>query len=156
MRYMWAWRAGLNIFVGAFFVVICLVGAVVIAREGLTSYSDLFDVYHYFFGFVLLFIGTLLIYMRVEVGIGFLGIGIFSVGFVHDYVMSPFIVGLMLLFYARNREWWWLCAQAIAGGIQGIVFVWFHSPQFYLCEVVGLLIGSAFFIWRGTREIRQK
>lgn len=145
----------LHIFVGIFFLALCVVGTYLIETENLTSYSDLFFEHRAVFMFVLLLIGTVLLSIRAEVGAGFIGLAIFASGNIHDYVTSPLVIVLMITYYVRHREWLWLSLQTIAGVVQGICYVYLWTPDFHITETAGFLIGAGFFIYRGIKIARR-
>ncbi|MCL1953794.1 MAG: hypothetical protein FWF58_03505, partial [Firmicutes bacterium] len=70
---------------GASAVVVAIVGAILISNTTLTSYSDMFYVHRQYFAWVLSLLGIVLIWCRVEVGVGFVMLAVFDTGDIHNY-----------------------------------------------------------------------
>jgi hypothetical protein len=142
--------------IGAFVALMSIVGMLIISNDiQLTSFSHMFLVYVQYCAWILMACGVGLIWYKSEVGIGFVGLAIFADGDVHNYIMSPLIVLLMLLYYIRTKHYYWLLPQIVLALIQGLIYVWFHNPPnqyFYLTEGFGFLIGGLFFALYGTNH----
>jgi hypothetical protein len=136
-------------------LILAAVGLYIIQTEKLYSYSDLFATYDTVFGFVLLILGIWALYLRAEVGIGFCALAVFRDGFIHNYIMSPLIVVLMLMFMIRNKNFIWAAIQTIPAIVQAIMYTSFPNARlFELTEMLGLVVGATYFIHLGIKEKR--
>ena len=139
---------------GGLVVILSVVGVVIIQDDNIYSFSQMFIVYRYFFAWVLMSIGIALCWLRVEVGIGFLGLAIFYEGDVHNYIMSPLMVVTMAWYYVRMGSFWWLTLQVVVGIVQGYLYVGAEdlaADYFYLTEAIGFAIGGLYFLLRGDK-----
>jgi peptidoglycan/LPS O-acetylase OafA/YrhL len=95
----------------------------------------------------------------VEVGIGMVGLAIFNEGWVHNYIMSPLVAILMILFYVRKRHYWWVLPQVALAVAQAIIYTNFHTPpnpHFYLTEGLAFLLAGIFFVIYGNNPRKRK
>ena len=107
----------------------------------------------YFYTFILLIIGCLLLYNKWFVGIGFLALASFSSYFteyiiIHNYFASILIyIGLIIDILIR-REYKWLIAFVTVGVLQGIAFqnIWLGRYIVGSMEFLALCIGSVFIV----------
>ena len=107
----------------------------------------------YFYTFILLTIGSWLLYNKWFVGIGFLALASFSSYFkefifLHNYFASVIIYIGILLDIITRKKYKWLFPMIICGVIQGLAFqTYFLGGYAVLCmEALGLCLGSIFIL----------
>jgi len=135
-------------------IVMVFVGIYVIRKHEIYSFSQMFIEYREQWAWVLGIIGLGFVWLRVDVGIGFVGLAIFYDGWVHNYIMSPLIIVVMAWYYVRMGSYKWLIAQAIIGIIQGYLYVVVEEAArdyFYWTEAIGFFIGGAYFLLAADR-----
>jgi hypothetical protein len=137
--------------IGAGAILLAFFGLSYIKTENLFSYSELFYVHRAVFGVLLFVFGGYCLAVGQEIGIGLMGLAVFNSGFLHNNIISPLIIVLMLITYLRRRHYFYFVPQILFAIIQGLLYTVFYGQTLFgfgieVAEMLGILTSGIYYI----------